>query len=368
MREAGVHVHLDTNGLGTVGISEALVTFPRLLQGFLRLRREVRKRRPDVAVLIGNDVFNFFLARWLRLQKVSTVAFFPPQIWMWRSLARLICGSFDLILTSFPEEQEVYRAAGGSTCFVGHYLCDVLAPATPQEKAEARRLHALNATTTVIALLPGSRNKEVMRLTGTLLDSARLILARDPSLRFVLPVAEPCFQSFIEREIQRHSLSENVILTLNSHDALRACDLALLASGTASLEAALLGVPMIVLYRVSTVTLMVANIALWCGLLQSKTVGLPNLILRETCVPELRQTRATARESAQLAWSMLSDRTHLARTTTRLASIADLLAAKDPLGAAASLVLKQTSQRPAAAHQQESNMDSKSATEVYGRR
>ena len=173
MAEAGVEILRDTNALGTVGISESFRVVPGLARAFASLRRRVAGSPPDAAVLIANDVFHVVLGRWLRARGVPTLSYFPPQVWIWRSLARAFAPSFDEILTSFPDEERVWRSAGSSTTFVGHYLGDVLRPATEDARRRARETLGLPAGP-LVAILPGSREFEVHRLTPVLLDAAPL--------------------------------------------------------------------------------------------------------------------------------------------------------------------------------------------------
>src|SRR5262245_11130716 len=113
LADAGVQSIHDTNTIGVVGVTEVAKTLPAVLAASRAIRREIRARRPDVAVLIGNDVFNTFLGRWLRRHRIPTLSYFPPQVWVWRSLARWIAPSFDTIAASFPEEHEIYARVGG---------------------------------------------------------------------------------------------------------------------------------------------------------------------------------------------------------------------------------------------------------------
>jgi len=306
MAAAGVDVNVQTNHLGTVGISEAFATATPLYRAFRKLAKRVAVEKPDVAVLIGNDVFNVLLARWLKRRGVKTVSYFPPQVWIWRSLARPIVRSFDALLTCFPEEQVVYRRAGGAASFVGHYLGDALSAATPQERSEARRTLGQSDAVRLVGLLPGSRTHEVAKLAPVLLAAAREIARRDPAVRFALPVAEPSFRSALEDEVRRVGLEAFVTLGEGSHTVMRAADLVLLASGTASLEAALLRVPMVILYRVSLLTIGVVRACIALRLIDSDTVGLPNLVLGRRAVPELIQKKVNAHELAEAAWEVLS--------------------------------------------------------------
>ena len=339
MAEAGVDVLVDTNGLGTVGISESFRTVPGHLRAFASLRARVAATRPDAAVLIANDVFHVGLGRWLRAHGVPTLSYFPPQVWIWRSIARAFAASFDEVLTSFPLEEKVWRAAGCSTTFVGHYLGDALRPATGEERQAARASFGLDGPDPVVAVLPGSRKQEVRRLAPVLLEAARLLRDTDPRLRFVVPVADPRFEDVVRAEVGRRDLGGAVVTAPRSHDALRAADLALLASGTASLEAALLGTPMVIAYRVAALTIGVVRSAIALSLIESDTVGLPNLVLGRRAVPELIQRRATGAEVAAAAARLLGDGEARAAQRAALAEVARLLFAGGSDGRAAEAVL-----------------------------
>jgi lipid-A-disaccharide synthase len=307
MAAAGVTLDFGTNHLGTVGITEPLTALPALARAFWKIRRRVRTDRPEAALLIGNDVFNVLLGRWLKSRGIPTISYLPPQTWIWRSLARPISKSFDVILTSFPAEQEVYARAGGHAEFVGHYLADGLARPSREEQSAARRILGLDARRTVVGLLPGSRFHEVRPLARVELDAAAAMLARDPSLQFVLPVADPVYRGFLEREIARRGLSDRVALCDDSHAAMRASQLLVVASGTATLEAALIGVPMIIVYTVSAFTMAVVKTCIRLGLMDSETMGLPNLLAGTEFVPELRNRLATAPRVVSEALSILAD-------------------------------------------------------------
>jgi len=307
MESAGVTLDFGTNHLGTVGITEPLTALPALGRAFRKIRKRIRTDRPGAALLIGNDVFNVLLGRWLKSLGIPTVSYLPPQTWIWRSLARPISKSFDVILTSFPSEQDVYARAGGHAEFVGHYLADALARPSREEQSAARRSLGLDGRRTVVGLLPGSRFHEVRPLARVELDAAVAMLASDPSLQFVLPVADPVYRSFLESEIGRRDLSNRVVLCDDSPAAMRASDLLVVASGTATLEAALLGVPMVIIYTVSPFTMAVVRACIRLGLIDGETVGLPNLLAGTEFVPELRNGRATAPRIAEEARSLLAD-------------------------------------------------------------
>ena len=307
MAAAGVAIDFGTNHLGTVGITEPIFALPALARALRAIRRRVRSDRPCAALLIGNDVFNVLLGRWFRRQAIPTLSYMPPQTWIWRSLARPIAGSFDEILTSFPPEQEIYAATGVRSVFVGHYLADALSPATREEQIRERRRLGIPAEARVVGLLPGSRVHEIRSLAPVLLDAARRLLAADPALRFVIPLADPLYRPVLEAGLRARDLADRVALSAESADAMRASDALAVASGTATLEAALLGVPMVIVYRVSAFTMAVVRACIRMGLIDSETVGLPNLLAGRTFVPELRNRRATADNVAREVAALLRD-------------------------------------------------------------
>jgi lipid-A-disaccharide synthase len=340
MRQAGVDVDVLTNHLGTVGITEVfrhVVAFARLAW---RTRQRILADRPDVAILIANDLFNAGLARWLRRQGVATVGYFPPQIWVWGAVLGAMSKGFDLVLTAFPEEQEAYAQVLDKrrAVFVGHYLTNMLEPVSAATRAGARKTLGLPEEGRVVALLAGSREHEVRRLAPVLMGAARRLLANDPGTRFVTPVAEPALRPAIEQAIASDGLQRSIVCVSNSHDAMRASDLVLGSSGTSTLETALLGIPMVVAYRVSAITHLVIRACFKTGLLAPRPTSLPNLLLGQDVVPEFLQGRATADAVASEAWSILSSPARQAQMRADLAAAVARVIVPNPIGAAAGAV------------------------------
>ncbi len=318
MSAAGVTVAARTNHLGRVGVSESFSAILPLVRAFAAVRREIRRARPDVAILVANDLFNVVLGRWLRARGIPTLAVFPPQVWIWKAAARVFSGSWDVVAASFPDEQRVY-SRHVRTVFIGHYLADRLGRATPAERDAARA--SLGAGGAVVGLFPGSRVHELEILTPLLLDAAALLLKSDPSMRFVMAIAERADEPRIAAEIARRGLTANIALVHDSHAAIRASDLLLMASGTATLEASIIGTPMIVLYRVQRITMSIVRLAIRLGLMDSETISLPNLILEGPVVPEVSQERLSADRVVEEAKQLLADRERLAAMSERLSRV-----------------------------------------------
>jgi lipid-A-disaccharide synthase len=342
MAEAGADIDVDTNDIGVVGVTETLGIIPSVIRAGSSIRRRVRRLAPDVAVLIGNDIFNSVLARWLRRQGVPTVSYFPPQVWIWRSLARPIARGFDAILASFPDEYDVYARVRERTevTYVGHYLAAALQPATPEDRRAARSALGLAPDATVVALLPGSRRQELRALGSVLLGAAERLLAGRSDLRFVIPVLDGEAAEAMQQTVDGYAIAARTTLCRSSHVAMRSADLAVMASGTASLEAALIGVPMIVVYKVSALTNLIVRAAIAARLIDSCTVSLPNLIAKRRIVPELLQRNATVDSVAGAAAGLLADPAKLARIRLEYRAIAAHLAGAHPLTDVAAAVLQ----------------------------
>ena len=342
MRAAGVKILVDGNPLGSAGITEPLKTLPGVFKSFASILAGVHRERPDAAVLIGHEVFNLILSRWLRRQGILTIAYFPPQIWIWRKAAPLIAGCYDYILTSFMEEDAVYRRAGGRTIFVGHYLLDLLQEVSPEEKSAARQALGLKQQHKIIGILPGSRRQEVTMLGPVFLDTVVQMVTRDPSLRFVLPVADPCLEESITRMIRHRRLEQSVLLNRDSQKSLAASDLVILCSGTATLEAALMKLPMVIVYRVSRITIAFVRLLVGTKLMDSETVGLPNLLSGEDMVVELRQADADPSKITDAAWRLLTDEIEQTRTKDALQRLTALLGPTGVMKRAARAILERT--------------------------
>jgi lipid-A-disaccharide synthase len=340
MAAAGVDVLANTNPAGTVGISEAVRAVPTLARAALALSSHVRHQRPDAAVLIGNDVFNLLVARRLRRLGVATSWWFPPQVWVWRTVAGVFARSVDTVLSVFPEESRVYRDARPDlhVDFVGHYLADELAPRTPAEIAGARRSLDLPLDRPVIGLLPGSRGHELAHMLDVFLDAAMWLSTRSPSPCFVLPLSDLAHRPRIDAALAARSGLDVRVVT-GGPAAMRASDVLLLSSGTATLEATLLNVPMVVAYRVAWLSNTVINSCIRLGLIASRTVALPNLLSGTRLVPEVLQEQLTAARLANELARLLDDPTAARAMTVQLNAVGAQVHGGQSVARVASLVL-----------------------------
>jgi lipid-A-disaccharide synthase len=293
---AGVKAIYPSEKLAVNGYVEVLRHLPELLWIRSRITRYFLQERPRVFVGIDAPDFNFTLETRLKQAGIPTVHFVSPSIWAWRpERIHRIKQAVSHMLVVFPFEEPIYRDAGIPATYVGHPLADVI-PLQP-DTAAARILLGL-AAGPVIALLPGSRLSEVSRHARLMLDAAALVRQRHPDAQFVLPAANEAAARLIRQAAQGLDLPLQ-ILAGQSHQALAACDVALVASGTATLEAALFKKPMVITYRVPALT---------AYLMRKKAlqpwIGLPNILARDFIVPERVQEAATAENLANdtLVW------------------------------------------------------------------
>jgi lipid-A-disaccharide synthase len=340
MEEAGVHVLVKNNHLGTVGIGEAIDTAPEILRSFKQIRRHVYEKKPDLAVLIGHDVFHLVLSRWLRARKIPTVSYFPPQVWLWRILTGIIARSYDYILTSFLEEDRVYKKAGANTVFVGHYLRDQIDDVSPERRRAEKLSLGIDPETTLVGLLPGSRFHELERLMPVFLGTVSEMIREDPSIHFVLPVADPLFEKTIQEWISEAHIQTPIRLLNDSRKAMKASDLIICCSGTATLEATLMGLPLIILYQVSSSTWLTVRFIDATGIVPSKTIGLPNLLAGRRIVPELIQSEAEPVQLAREAMAILRDPAIQAVMRTDFIEVKRQLGEKGGLGRAAKVIFE----------------------------
>ena len=299
MVEAGVEAIYPCEKLAVNGYVEVLRHLPELLWIRSRIARHFLHERPRVFVGIDAPDFNFSLEARLKQAGIPTVHFVSPSIWAWRpERIHRIKHAVSHMLVVFPFEEQIYRDAGIPVSYVGHPLADVI-PLEP-DTAGARAALGL-APGPVIALLPGSRLSEVTRHARLMLDAAVRIRRHHQDAQFVLPAASEAAMRLIGQAMQGLELPLH-ILDGQSHKALAACDVALVASGTATLETALFKKPMVITYRVPALT---------AYLMRKKAllpwIGLPNILARDFVVPERVQEGATPENLADDALAWLDD-------------------------------------------------------------
>ena len=319
MQAAGCEPLADASELAVMGLAEVLSHLPRLLRLRRRLRRELSAWRPQVFIGIDAPEFNLGLAARLHAVGIKTVQYVSPQVWAWRQRrVNEIARDCDLVLCLLPFEPEFYAKHAVRAEFVGHPLADQI-PLDVDRRA-ARLALGLPAAAPVVALLPGSRHGEVARLGPDFLAAAGQLGERIPAAQFIAPMATRSLWGLFERELSRAgSVAPRVrLLDGQARLALQAADVALVASGTASLEALLCACPMVVAYRVSPVTAFVLRTL---RMVRLPNFSLPNLLAGEPLVPEFLQEKVSAPQLAAAVEAQLKDPARRALLATRFRAI-----------------------------------------------
>ena len=322
----------DYRGLSVTGLVEALRVLPKSLTVLNRLVDAARSERPQVLVAIDFPDFNFRLAAAVKRLGIPVVYYISPQLWAWRgSRMRVIQRIADRVLVIFPFEEQLYRDAGVPVQFVGHPLVD-LARAQEPKDAFLREL-GLTPAAPIVALLPGSRPNEVERLLPVMRDAAKLISAKVPGAQFVVARA-PSLDDRLFSEMRWDAVAPSVVLA-RTDDVLAISDAVITASGTATVQAALHGRPMVVVYRLSPLSYRLGR-----RFVRVDHVAMVNLIAGRRIVPELIQDECTPQNIAAETVSLLTDSQRAAATGTALAEVRAKLGAPGASGRAAEAVLE----------------------------
>jgi lipid-A-disaccharide synthase len=304
MRIAGVRALYRTEDIAGLGLAELASTIRRTARAWRELRRILRREPPDLLVLIDYAEFNLMLAGAARRAGVPVLYYILPQVWAWRRgrIGKLVKRAQRMAVV-FPFEAELYARAGGRVSFVGHPLLDRVAPA--RDRAATLTHHGFGPGARLIALLPGSRHAEVGYLLGPMLEAA-MVLAAEHRLTPVIALA-PTLDAALLREVAGAAALEGVhIIQDDTYSIVAASELALVASGTATLETALLGCPMVIAYKMSPVTYALARL-LVRGV---DYIGMPNILAGRAIVPELIQAEVTPANLVQAAEPMLTEPLH----------------------------------------------------------
>jgi lipid-A-disaccharide synthase len=300
LERAGMKILYPSRALSVVGITEVLPKLRSILQALRLLKQSLDREKPDLVVLIDFPDFNLRLARQAHRRKIPVLYYISPQVWAWRSgRIKQICRWVKKMVVLFPFEVPIYQAAGVEVEWVGHPLVDVARPTLFREEAFHR--FGLDPGRPTVGLLPGSRSSEIERILPTLLDTARLLQEEIPPLQFLLPLASSIPKAMVSPFLDKSPVPVTLIEGL-TYDAMNISDLLITASGTATLEGAMVGTPMVIIYKVS-------SLSYWIGraLIQVDHIGLVNLVAGKRIVPELIQKEACPRRISDEALRILKD-------------------------------------------------------------
>jgi lipid-A-disaccharide synthase len=300
MERRKVKLLFSSSELAVVGATEVLEKIGHIWRAWRQMKRFIRDNRPHLAVLIDYPGFNLRLAKVFKAHAVPVLYYVSPQVWAWRSgRIKKIAQRVAKMAVILPFEAPLYEQAGVDVEFVGHPLLDVLDQGLTREKARRRLGVSTNAL--FIGLLPGSREREVKSLLPPLVGAAELLAADFPRSRFMIPLA-----AAIDRDMVRGFIAESRlpidIVEGRTFEMMKAADLLLMASGTATLEGAIAGCPMVIIYRLSPLSYLIGRM-----LVKIKCFGLANIVVGRKVVPELLQGEVTPHRIALEAKKILQD-------------------------------------------------------------
>jgi len=300
LKRVGMTLLHHSQSLSVVGLTEVFAKLGSVFKALRALKRSLEKEKPDLVILIDFPDFNLRLARIAHRRGIPILYYISPQVWAWRSnRIKLIARLVKKMVVLFRFEVPLYEAAGVDVEWVGHPLLDVVKPTLPRERAFDQ--FGLDPKRRTVGLLPGSRRHEIERLLPPLLAAAHLLQKEIPDLQFVIPLAPGIPNTTLSFQIKSVSVPVKVVEGF-TYDVMNLCDLLIAASGTATLEGAILGKPMIIIYKVSFLTYWVGR-----ALIRVDHIGLVNLVAEKEIAPELIQKDVNPRRIADEAFRILKD-------------------------------------------------------------
>ena len=300
LKRVGMRLLHHSQSLSVVGITEVFVKLRSILKALRTLKGSLEREKPDLVILIDFPDFNLRLAKIAHREGIPILYYISPQVWAWRpGRVRLIARLVKKMVVLFPFEVPLYEAAGVDVEWVGHPLLDIVKPTLSKEMAFQQ--FGLDPRRRTIGLLPGSRIHEIERLLPSLLASAQLLQKEIPDLQFVIPLAPGVSRATLSSRMNSISVPVTVVEGF-TYDVMNLCELLIAASGTATLEAAILGKPMIIIYKVSFSTY-------WIGraLVRVNHIGLPNLVAEKEIALELIQKDVNPQRIVEEAFRILRD-------------------------------------------------------------
>ncbi|NWG04239.1 MAG: lipid-A-disaccharide synthase [Syntrophaceae bacterium] len=332
LKKSGMRLLYPAHSLSVVGVTEVFIKLRSILEALRQLKKSLEQERPDLIVLIDFPDFNFRLANMAHRRGIPVLYYISPQVWAWRpKRVQWIARRIKKMVVLFPFEVPLYEAAGVDVEWVGHPLLDIVKPTLPKEVAFQK--FGLDPRRRTVGLLPGSRLHEVERLLPALLESAHLLQREIPELQFILPLAPGLPKTMVASFIQKRSVPVTVVEGLN-YDVMNLSELLITASGTATLEGAILGKPMIIIYRVSF-------FSYWIGraMIRVEHIGLVNLVAGKEVAPELIQKDVRPERIADEAFRILRNPILRQKMTESMAEVRQKLGKPGAAQRAAQIVL-----------------------------
>ena len=319
MKKAGVALIADSSEMAVVGLTEVASRLPYILSVRRRIKARISQSPPALVILIDYPDFNIPLAKFAHGRGVPVLYYISPQVWAWRkgrihTLARCV----DRMAVILPFEQEIYQEKTAlDVRFTGHPLLDAITRRYGRDEMRGRL--GCDPECPLVTMLPGSREEEVERLLPEMLKAGEILQQQIPGIRFILPLADTLSEEFLSRIVRRSTVNATII-TKDVYDAIGSSDAAIVTSGTATLETALLEVPMIIVYKVSLFTYVMGRL-----FIDIDHIGLANIVAGKTVVPELIQGNATGERMAREIYRILTDSRERIRIQEELRTIREKL-------------------------------------------
>ena len=316
MKEAGVSILFPLANYGVTGLTEVIKQFSIIKHTFHLLLEHIKEIKPDLVILVDYPGFNLRLAKQLKSLPCKVLYYISPQIWAWKKRRiHTIKKYIDYMAVIFPFEKPIYQQANVPVYYVGHPLKMHVKPTIDTKKFRVKNAISLDAT--VLGLAPGSRLNEIQQHLPTLLEAATKLSKQHANLEFVMPVAPTLNKKIIKEYVQHYPVEVNLIENDSFVNIMNACDYALVASGTASLECALLKKPMVIFYKTSRLTYMVG-----ASVIQVKYIAIINLLAEKMIVPELIQDDFTAHNIIQAVSLLIANKKYADQQITSLNELA----------------------------------------------
>lgn len=321
MRRAGVDILIDNKELAVVGLVEVLAKYKTIKSALEKIKQHIQQTRPDLLILVDYQEFNQKLAAYAKSIGIKVLFYIGPQVWAWRpkrvyKMAHIV----DQMAVIFPFEVDLYKDANVPVEFTGNPLVDeVVLDKTPEQAREALDLDQY----ITVGLFPGSRQGEILRLLPIQLQSAEILQQTNPELQLVLPLADSLDEKILEPFLSELSALNVHIIRDKTYDVMQACDAIITASGTATLEIALMGIPMAIIYRISPLSYFILK-----HMVNADRIGLPNIVAGKDIVREFLQGKAKPKLIAAEIQHILSDKAYRQQMKNQLLCIREKLGDK----------------------------------------
>lgn len=318
MQQAGVDIRFDSSGIGVIGLIEVLKHFAEIRHALKLMKNLLISEKPDLLVCVDYKEFNLKLAQFAKQSGIKVLFYVSPQVWAWRPGRVVTYGkAIDMMAVIFPFETAYYESENVPVRYVGHPSVDKVYPY--RSKAEDITHFSLREDRPIVGILPGSRNNEINRMLPIMLATAEKLTQSYDGVQFLLPQANTISDALLNKYLQSSSAHVTVIKN-QPYDVIQCCDAIMTTSGTATLEIALLKIPMVIAYRLSEISYILGKY-----LVNTKFIGLPNIIAGKGVVKELIQHEVTVENLFTEVNLILGNKSHRERITTELAGIKEKL-------------------------------------------